>query len=761
MLILASVCLCTAAPAQPPPTGCIGLYMDESRTLCSLDAGSGYTPFSFYIFCLPSENGMMCAEFAVSIPSDIIISNIQENDRVSVALGNLSDGMSVCFLECQTDWIYTHRVDAVAQSPSPCELLLIGHGKTGEIQFANCDDGFPLEPLFVNPGIGINGPCADDLDPPGLADLSGPDTRHLLLAFDEEVFAADAVIASNYVVVNLNNPNDRINVSSVFMENVTPTRVMLTLERSMAGDGSYSLFVSEVRDRAGNKIPSGSHVDVDLGFDITPPKILGVDVISDLTLILRFSEPLNSSIAEDRFQYLLSGPNGGELIVKAEYLAASTSVRVTLKHELMQKVVYSMLLYGITDLAGNVIGACSSISFRAIDKSPPALLSVVAFDADHVTALFDEPLDTLSSTDSGNYLVFDSADPDIIVPIQGIEILYPDRVMISLAYALDEDTSYSVFVSGVSDIPGNAIPDTGITDIVKRPVKGAPYIVSVEYSKTSIPPHIEIVFNEPILYGDKKEAYRLFCVDQPGVLILFRDVSWISAGTAVFGQLVLPLDEERLYDIGLSPLKDLEGNTAPEGYRIRFDIKDPEVPDYSIAISDGEVKIDWELSRCVGEPSFLVSRSDAADGVFSELPLNGMSGEGLLFTYRDQTAEQGKAYIYRIDYMLGEELFNCFMTREISIYDPLLSLNQNRPNPFNPSTTLSWSQPGEGDVLMEIFDVAGRRVVVLEKGFKSAGYHSIEWDGKNSSGNIMSSGIYFYRLSYGGTVRTRKMVLLR
>jgi hypothetical protein len=149
------------------------------------------------------------------------------------------------------------------------------------------------------------------------------------------------------------------------------------------------------------------------------------------------------------------------------------------------------------------------------------------------------------------------------------------------------------------------------------------------------------------------------------------------------------------------------------------------------------------------------------DGFFTQLPAEGLSNEDLLFSYRDPTVEPGRTYVYKIDYLLSAGLFNCFVTDRIDAFDPVVILDQNKPNPFNPSTTLSWCQPGDGDVNIEIFDVAGRRIIVLENGFKSAGAHSIKWNGKDGSGNNMSSGIYFCRLSYGGTIRTRKMVLLR
>ncbi|MBU8923075.1 MAG: T9SS type A sorting domain-containing protein [Bacteroidales bacterium] len=761
LLILMFVCLSTAASAQLPPTGYIGLYIDESRTSCNLDPGVSGQAFSFYIFCLPSENGLMCAEFAVSIPSEIVISNIVENEGVSLTLGDLADGLGVCFLECQNDWVYTHRVNAIAQSSTPSELLVVGHGETGDIQFANCDDSFPLEPVFVNPGIGINGPCVNDSEPPVLAELTVPDLTHMRLTFDEEIIALDADIPTNYFVVNSNNQANSMDISRVVVESRDPTRVLLTLERAMRGDESYTLFVNRVRDKAGNEIPPWSSIDVDLNFDIMPPEITGLEVLSDWTLIVRFSEPLIPETAEDRLHFAIYCDGSGHSIEKAEYLSASSSIRVSLRNQLKQKTVYSLQMWGMTDLAGNVIVNYPSIAFRAIDKVPPEFLSVVAFDPDHVTSLFDEPLDTLSSTDPGNYRIFESGNPETTVPIIYVEMLQFDRVKLALAYSLDEDTPYSIFASGVSDARENSITIAGITDIVQRPDNSAPYLVDIEYMKTSIPPHFKLTFNEYVVDCNSANDYIFYDADRPNGFHLFKEVFWMNDSLTVFGQLYVPLDEGIIHYLRLPRLTDMEGNSAPEGNRFRIEIKDPEIAIHSLDYDRGEVEISWQLSRTIDDLKFVVSRSEASQDAFSELPAEGLSNETLSISYIDPSTEPGRSYVYKIDYILEDERFNFLMTNEIGIPDVGFSLYQNWPNPFNPSTILLWSQPDDGNARIEIFDVAGHRVVVLENGFRPAGIHSVEWDGNNSSGNNMSSGVYFCRLSYGGMTRTRKMVLLR
>lgn len=89
------------------------------------------------------------------------------------------------------------------------------------------------------------------------------------------------------------------------------------------------------------------------------------------------------------------------------------------------------------------------------------------------------------------------------------------------------------------------------------------------------------------------------------------------------------------------------------------------------------------------------------------------------------------------------------------------SLKQNYPNPFNPSTTIVYEIPENGFTKLSIYDVKGRLVKELVNRQTEAGRHTSVWDGNDSQGNKVSSGIYFYRLVSNKFVETKKMVLLK
>ncbi len=89
-------------------------------------------------------------------------------------------------------------------------------------------------------------------------------------------------------------------------------------------------------------------------------------------------------------------------------------------------------------------------------------------------------------------------------------------------------------------------------------------------------------------------------------------------------------------------------------------------------------------------------------------------------------------------------------------------LVQNAPNPFNPSTSIAFDVPGEGSsITLQIFDIRGRLVATLARGYQPAGRKTITWDGRAQDGRKMPSGVYYYLLQAPGYQKTLKMTLVQ
>jgi hypothetical protein len=84
------------------------------------------------------------------------------------------------------------------------------------------------------------------------------------------------------------------------------------------------------------------------------------------------------------------------------------------------------------------------------------------------------------------------------------------------------------------------------------------------------------------------------------------------------------------------------------------------------------------------------------------------------------------------------------------------------PNPFNPSTRIRFEVPVPGaEVALEVFDVQGRRIQTLTRGYRPPGEHMVIWDGRDHRGGRVATGVYFVRMRAGSFTKTQKLVLLK
>jgi flagellar hook assembly protein FlgD len=89
-------------------------------------------------------------------------------------------------------------------------------------------------------------------------------------------------------------------------------------------------------------------------------------------------------------------------------------------------------------------------------------------------------------------------------------------------------------------------------------------------------------------------------------------------------------------------------------------------------------------------------------------------------------------------------------------------LEANYPNPFNPTTNISFSLPAEAEIKLNIYNIKGQKVKTLSNSVYPQGNHNVVWNGRDDNGQPVGSGVYFYRLHVDGkTLATRKCLLLK
>jgi choice-of-anchor B domain-containing protein len=164
---------------------------------------------------------------------------------------------------------------------------------------------------------------------------------------------------------------------------------------------------------------------------------------------------------------------------------------------------------------------------------------------------------------------------------------------------------------------------------------------------------------------------------------------------------------------------------------------------------------------------------------FRTLDLSDPANPTVADTY-DTSAQTGEGYdgafgiypyapgglIYVCDqpnglYIFSVEGFNGAPTGVGSTAPVAARLEQNFPNPFNPSTTIAYSLDASGPVTLSVFDVTGARVRTLVDASRPSGRHQVEWNGTDDRGRAVASGVYYCRLDASGGELTRKMVLLK
>ena len=89
------------------------------------------------------------------------------------------------------------------------------------------------------------------------------------------------------------------------------------------------------------------------------------------------------------------------------------------------------------------------------------------------------------------------------------------------------------------------------------------------------------------------------------------------------------------------------------------------------------------------------------------------------------------------------------------------TLEQNYPNPFNPVTTIRFTLPDAGMVRLSVYNTLGQLIATLTNGQVPAGTHEVSWDGRNQLGQIMSSGVYYYRIDAGEFHQVKRMLFIK
>ena len=183
------------------------------------------------------------------------------------------------------------------------------------------------------------------------------------------------------------------------------------------------------------------------------------------------------------------------------------------------------------------------------------------------------------------------------------------------------------------------------------------------------------------------------------------------------------------------------------------------------AASPDSVLLTWRLEPPDDAMGCVVQRKAAAgNSVFATVSDTLRPGAGSLYAFTDLAIDELESYDYRlivVERWGGTTRYGPWRV-DTPGHGRTPWLASPFPNPFDGRTTIRYGVPGgAADVSVRVYDVAGRLVAKLDPGRVVRGVGETTWDGADSSGEPVASGVYFVRARVGGTTLARKLVLLR
>jgi phosphodiesterase/alkaline phosphatase D-like protein len=182
----------------------------------------------------------------------------------------------------------------------------------------------------------------------------------------------------------------------------------------------------------------------------------------------------------------------------------------------------------------------------------------------------------------------------------------------------------------------------------------------------------------------------------------------------------------------------------------------------------GIVDIGWQTNSNLGLRGFHVYRSLNPGG-----PFELISGDALIaateaeYVFQDRDVTINVTYYYQVEAINQNGASQRFGPITVKVSPPnRFTLDQNFPNPFNPVTSIRYELAVAGQVQLMVYNLLGQQVVTLVESRQQAGFHTVTWNGLNSSHRSVASGVYFYRIVVTGDEKntftsSKKMLLLK
>lgn len=778
-LLLVAALLCVLAPAgfAQAPIGEIGLYADASHESYCV-SGTGFYPVEMYVWARPTTPlGLMAVEFAIQYPANVAPGAITMSDSASVFLGNPQSGITIAFLDCQSDWLWVLHQTVYVMNQDPSWAVLVKDPTElyhPDVIGCDCSPGYPISPLEKLTNLCFNF-CTTNFDTPFIMSVTQVDARNLNVIFSEKVTPASAGNLAGYTLWDRSTESTTLSILAASFQPDSVT-VHLALGESILAGRPYLLEARDIVDMQGAAASSkkGFGDLPDLKFTrMTVPQYKNPCVPLSVTVTMQnagvgISGPFDfqlfwttdaqghtRQITLGTFRYGPLAP--GEL--RTEHFSFAWPDTSVVQDFVLPLLDPFDLMPESNETNNNGFGAL-----------------IYDFVANHLSVI-DVP------NDQGNLVRFEfetvTSSPGFTYPFLQYEVYRRDPGGWNLITTIPDDGrhKYAVDLATLADSTENQGVSWTAFKVLSRvrsydwpfPILHFESCPDSGYSVDNLPPAAPQGLAASMFDGGLTLHWNANPEPDVAAYVIYRG---FDAG-------FVPDDDSRLATItsGLEYFdddwypgsfywykvraKDAAGNEGPWASTLPDQYVATQLKSFTAALKEASIELTWTLSVFDGDGSFAVYRADGEGGEFREIPAADVSSAGLAFTFVDGTVVGGESYRYRVAFVAAGTTRVLFETETIKTPELPLTLYQNFPNPFNPATTIRYYLPVAGHVRLDIFDASGKLVVTLADKQAAKGAHVAEWKGVNASGGQVKSGVYFYRLVTREKTLTHKMVLLR
>ncbi|MCC7429908.1 T9SS type A sorting domain-containing protein [bacterium] len=202
---------------------------------------------------------------------------------------------------------------------------------------------------------------------------------------------------------------------------------------------------------------------------------------------------------------------------------------------------------------------------------------------------------------------------------------------------------------------------------------------------------------------------------------------------------------------------------------------------FSGSYKNGQVTLNWKTESEVDNKGFVIYRAESLDGNYKKIAsyqthkvLDGQgtkaSETSYTFVDKDELTQES-TYYYRLNSEDFDGTIHEYKDRTISVKTGIpdvqannnsdYELKQNFPNPFNPTTTIPYSIKKAGEISVSIFNILGQEIRSFSALHTEPSEGSFVWDGKDNNGNLVTSGVYFYKMEANNFTSIKKAILVK